>query len=140
MTSYAEPFLCVWCRRFRSTESPRPTCTAYPGGIPVEITANRADHRKPYPGDGGRRFDPRDTGDADAEQTMNQLLPGQGTETAPRLRPRPKDQSPLGIPGGGMLLNEEAHRYAEAVQKWRASGYDDQIMIDAGFWADPEDS
>lgn len=34
----------------------KPTCTAFPGGIPLRIYYERGDHRKPWPGDDGVRF------------------------------------------------------------------------------------
>ncbi len=35
-----------------------PTCDAFPDGIPDEILFNLVDHRKPYPGDHGIRYEP----------------------------------------------------------------------------------
>ncbi len=46
------PPLCDSCKRLRE----KGTCTAFPGGIPVAIAANLADHREPYPGDYGKLF------------------------------------------------------------------------------------
>ncbi len=44
-----------------------PTCAAFPAGIPDKITLERFDHRKPWPGDGGIRWEPAYPG---AEETL----------------------------------------------------------------------
>tara|TARA_R100000426_G_scaffold73480_2_gene51286 strand:- start:783 stop:989 length:207 start_codon:yes stop_codon:yes gene_type:complete len=33
-------------------------CIAFPDGVPLVIWTNEFDHRNPYPGDGGIRFEP----------------------------------------------------------------------------------
>lgn len=33
------------------------TCDAFPDGIPIEILSNQKAHTKPYPNDGGIRFE-----------------------------------------------------------------------------------
>jgi len=60
---------CIGCKHFhgdivyRDTEegveeNSMPACEAFPDGIPEEITEERHDHREPYPGDRGIRFEP----------------------------------------------------------------------------------
>jgi len=46
---------CVWCRH--RSDGGR-SCRAYPDGIPEAITTNRHDHRDPFDGDDGVRFEP----------------------------------------------------------------------------------
>jgi hypothetical protein len=52
---------CLTCRHFVSPLMARdrrePTCAAYPGGIPQPLLTNQADHRLPYQGDGGVRWE-----------------------------------------------------------------------------------
>ena len=45
---------CMGCRHLLDIG----ICTAYPDGIPLAILINTHDHREPYPGDGGIRFEP----------------------------------------------------------------------------------
>jgi hypothetical protein len=45
---------CMTCARRRTLD----TCTAFPQGIPLAIQLNHADHRQPYPGDHGERWEP----------------------------------------------------------------------------------
>ena len=62
MTSQASP-ICGGCRHLvRDDDRPLfdPKCGAFPAGIPWEILLSHADHRQPFPGDKGIRFDPED--------------------------------------------------------------------------------
>ena len=43
------------------------TCEAYPGGIPLEITAGDVAHFDPLPGDNGIQFEVLETDDTQAE-------------------------------------------------------------------------
>jgi hypothetical protein len=59
-----EPTLCMTCVHFRkgpqrATPEGVNCCTAYPDGIPPEISSGRYDHRKEAPGDNGVRYEPR---------------------------------------------------------------------------------
>lgn len=56
------PRQCSRCRHLWSAELW--TCTAFPAGIPAAILTNAFDHRKPYLGDGGVRFERLPSGQA----------------------------------------------------------------------------
>ena len=62
MTSYAHPFLCLWCRHSHEDPDGAPTlivgCDAFAEGIPNAIFDNEVDHRRPVEGDGGITFVP----------------------------------------------------------------------------------
>jgi hypothetical protein len=51
--------ICVWCTRFRREVRDKNVCDAFPDGIPDAVILMEHDHRCPYPGDHGLRFDPR---------------------------------------------------------------------------------
>jgi hypothetical protein len=48
---------CNECKHFALSGKIR--CTAFPDGIPNEILDNIHDHKTPYPGDNGIRFEER---------------------------------------------------------------------------------
>lgn len=58
MTSLAPP-ICAGCTH-RIGDLREPKCAAFSSGIPREVVLSRVDHRLPYPGDQGIRFDPVD--------------------------------------------------------------------------------
>ena len=65
--TFRTPPQCVACAHFRSPldtdgGGPEQTCDVFPDRIPDAIWWNRADHRQPYAGDGGVRWEPRDAG------------------------------------------------------------------------------
>lgn len=50
---------CVWCKRLTVGDRTKPMqCEAFPVEIPRAILLREADHKLPYPGDGGLRYDP----------------------------------------------------------------------------------
>ncbi len=59
MTTYAKPFICIWCKHFdRTVDAIAPVCTAFPTGIPAAIITNATDHRQPVAGDNGIQYEP----------------------------------------------------------------------------------
>ena len=60
MTTAQSP-ICLHCRRLDGeSDTGKGTCEAFPAGIPDAIWWQAYDHRKPWPGDGGIRFAPKD--------------------------------------------------------------------------------
>ncbi len=61
MTTIAAP-ICTGCKHYRRPTDAKPglRCDVFQRGIPDAIIESRSDHRKPYAGDGGKRFIPTD--------------------------------------------------------------------------------
>lgn len=59
MTTYPAP-MCVDCKNLHRGNDEAFTCNAYPDAIPFEILSSQHDHRFPFPGDRGIRFEPVD--------------------------------------------------------------------------------
>jgi len=58
--------MCLVCLRFnRESWADGFTCAAFPEGIPADIFGEYADHRLPYAGDHGIRFEAKDAAGAD---------------------------------------------------------------------------
>ena len=59
MTVPAKPPICQSCQRYRPFDLDHPIafCEAFPKAIPDAILNNGFDHRKPFPGDNGIRFE-----------------------------------------------------------------------------------
>ena len=54
--------MCLTCRHFHDAddEATSLTCDAFPDGIPEAVLTGEHDHRDPYPGDRGVRYEPLD--------------------------------------------------------------------------------
>lgn len=67
------PPMCLGCTHLDREDEDGFTCSAFPAGIPRAIVDSTHDHRLPYDGDGGVRFDPED---ARAERYADRLFAG----------------------------------------------------------------
>jgi hypothetical protein len=65
--------LCDLCKH-RHRDTHPPTCDAFPERIPVDIRLMYADHRFPYAGDNGIRFEPIDDSPATAARLARVAL------------------------------------------------------------------
>jgi hypothetical protein len=51
------PIQCIQCKHFVASDSGL-KCKSFPDAIPFAIWSGEHDHREPYPGDNGIRFEP----------------------------------------------------------------------------------
>lgn len=52
------PLQCIRCIHLDESPATGMVCTAFRDGIPTAILTGDHDHREPYPGDNGIRFEP----------------------------------------------------------------------------------
>ncbi len=62
MTTVVVPS-CMSCRHYlRAVDGKGLTCAAFPGGVPGAIATAEVPHTRPFPGDHGIQFEPREEG------------------------------------------------------------------------------
>ena len=71
--------ICWNCKHYRENSN----CTAFPRGIPYEILTSEADHHKPFRGDHGIRFEPKDAIAIKAAAPSATRTPNQPTASVP---------------------------------------------------------
>jgi hypothetical protein len=52
--------MCFDCKHRTSNSGEKLSCEAFPNGVPTEIAVGSWDHHKPYPGDNGIQFEPKE--------------------------------------------------------------------------------
>lgn len=68
-----DPPICFTCKHLHDPDTyPHLKCAAFPDGIPKQILYHDADHRKPYPGDQGIRFEPVGKNDKKRRPTVDE--------------------------------------------------------------------
>jgi hypothetical protein len=63
---------CLYCRHL--DQATRTTCRAFPRGIPDAFMANAADHRQPWRGDRGVRFEPRPDVEGEITERLYRII------------------------------------------------------------------
>jgi len=104
--------LCLVCQRLRPIKGRRLTCAAFPSGIPAALLDGVADHRQPYPGDLGIRFEP-DWAAPRAALDLLALLPEAASPGQPLRLPSPDDAPDIAGPSPSdwaALLRARANR------------------------------
>jgi len=126
MTTIAPP-ICARCRHLRGALREL-RCDAFPAAIPRAILLSRADHREPFDGDDGIRFDPKDA----AAAAYAAFLFAPGPDVEPRLADLPRAVLAYAtLPVDWDQLPEEGRRRAsgaiarEALRRYRSEEEDE---------------
>lgn len=83
---------CWLCAHADASDDPKPTCKAFPGGIPPEIRRNEVDHRASLDGDDGTTFEPDGDADGRALKRLYQHLDSLDDTAEPEPEPEgPED-------------------------------------------------
>lgn len=94
--------LCMFCRYYQKDAAPLKVpppesisgliCEAYPDGIPMAIILIRVDHRKPYSGDHGIQFAPKE-GVTELPFYLNPNWPNEKNPQPVPLEPETKEKA-----------------------------------------------